>query len=171
MNKEVRRFRPALAMLALAITQALALPPARAQVTPTPHGPGVDHAPNGVPVVNIHAPSAAGVSHNTYQHFNVDRQGLVLNNSGHVLATQQGGYIAGNPNITGNGARIILNEVTSTSRSQLSGFTEVAGRRAEVIIANPNGITCNGCGFINTSRGTLTTGTPVFGASGNLDAL
>ena len=171
MNKEVRRFRPALAMLALAITQALALPPARAQVTPTPHGPGVDHAPNGVPVVNIHAPSAAGVSHNTYQHFNVDRQGLVLNNSGHVVATQQGGYIAGNPNITGNGARIILNEVTSTSRSQLSGFTEVAGRRAEVIIANPNGITCNGCGFINTSRGTLTTGTPVFGASGNLDAL
>lgn len=166
MNKEVSRLRPALAVLALAIAQALA--PATAQVTP--HGSPLDHAQNGVPVVNIHAPSAAGVSHNTYQHFNVDRQGLVLNNSGQVVATQQGGYIAGNPNITGNGARIILNEVTSTSRSQLNGFTEVAGRRAEVIIANPNGITCNGCGFINTSRGTLTTGTPVFGASGNLDA-
>lgn len=167
MNKEVSRLRPALAVLALAIAQALA--PAMAQVTP--HGSPLDHAQNGVPVVNIQAPSNAGVSHNTYQHFNVDRQGLVLNNSGQVVATQQGGYIAGNPNITGNGARIILNEVTSTSRSQLNGFTEVAGRRAEVIIANPNGITCNGCGFINTSRGTLTTGTPVFGASGNLDAL
>ncbi|WP_250626602.1 hemagglutinin repeat-containing protein [Pinirhizobacter soli] len=166
MNKEVSRLRPALAVLALAIAQALA--PATAQVTP--HGSPLDHAPNGVPLVNIQRPSDAGVSHNTYQHFNVDRQGLVLNNSGQVVATQQGGYIAGNPNITGNGARIILNEVTSTSRSQLNGFTEVAGRRAEVIIANPNGITCNGCGFINTSRGTLTTGTPVFGASGNLDA-
>src|SRR5690606_9315542 len=35
---------------------------------------------------------------------------------------------------------------------------EVAGRGAEVIIANPSGITCDGCGFINTSRGVLTTG-------------
>ncbi|HEY4146284.1 hemagglutinin repeat-containing protein [Pinirhizobacter sp.] len=168
MNKDVRRFRPTLAVLALAIAQALA--PAYAQVTPTPHGPGVDHAPNGAPVVNIKAPSGAGVSHNTYEHFNVDRQGLILNNAGKVSLTQQAGYIAGNPNITGNGARVILNEVTSTSRSHLNGFTEVAGHKAEVVIANPNGITCNGCGFINTSRGTLTTGTPVFGATGNLDA-
>ncbi|MHB1117843.1 hemagglutinin repeat-containing protein [Sideroxydans sp.] len=65
---------------------------------------------------------------------------------------------------------MILNEVTSTNRSQLNGYTEVAGQRAEVIIANPNGITCNGCGFINTSRGVLTTGTPVMGAGGSLDA-
>ncbi|MHB1116272.1 hemagglutinin repeat-containing protein [Sideroxydans sp.] len=64
----------------------------------------------------------------------------------------------------------MLNEVTSTNRSQLNGYTEVAGQRAEVIIANPNGITCNGCGFINTSRGVLTTGTPVMGVGGSLDA-
>ncbi|NDL37185.1 adhesin, partial [Photorhabdus laumondii subsp. laumondii] len=30
--------------------------------------------------------------------------------------------------------------------------------KAEVIIANPAGITCNGCGFINSHRTTLTTG-------------
>jgi filamentous hemagglutinin len=170
MNRDSRFNRPALAVLALAIGHALALAPAHAQVTPTPHGPGVEHAPNGAPVVNIVAPSAAGVSHNTYQHFNVDRQGVILNNAGGISLTQQAGYIVGNPNITGNGARVILNEVTSTSRSQLHGFTEVAGRAAEVIIANPNGITCNGCGFINTTRGTLTTGTPVFGGTGSLEA-
>ena len=40
-------------------------------------------------------------------------------------------------------------------------YTEVAGRSAAVIVANPHGITCDGCGFINTPRVTLSTGTPV----------
>ncbi|HHQ41407.1 MAG TPA: hypothetical protein ENK20_03845, partial [Chromatiales bacterium] len=35
------------------------------------------------------------------------------------------------------------------------------GDRAQVVVANPAGITCDGCGFINASRATLTTGTPV----------
>ncbi|MGX9080349.1 two-partner secretion domain-containing protein, partial [Klebsiella pneumoniae] len=43
-------------------------------------------------------------------------------------------------------------------------------RPEAVIVANPNGITCDGCGFINTTRGTLTTGTPVFGNDGSLSA-
>src|SRR6185436_14105369 len=54
--------------------------------------------------------------------------------------------------------------------SLLRGYTEVAGNRADVVVANPNGITCNGCGFINTSRGTLTTGLPQFDGNGNLSA-
>ncbi|CUH97800.1 hypothetical protein P22_3946 [Propionispora sp. 2/2-37] len=46
----------------------------------------------------------------------------------------------------------------------------MAGSRAEVIIANPNGIVGDGFGFINTSRAVLTTGIPVFGGNGSLEA-
>ncbi|SDG96623.1 hemagglutinin repeat-containing protein [Dyella sp. 333MFSha] len=135
------------------------------------HRPTVDTAANGTPVVNIVAPTQGGVSHNQYEHFNVDPKGLILNNGAAVSQTQQAGYIVGNANLaTGQSARIIVNEVTSQNASSLRGFTEVAGNRAEVIIANPNGISCDGCGFINTSRGTLVTGTPVFGGDGSLAA-
>jgi len=132
--------------------------------------PTVETAQNGVPLVQIVAPNGAGVSHNVYQGYSVDARGVVLNNSPVIVATRQAGYIAGNPNLAGGSARIILNEVTGTSPSDLRGYTEVAGARADVVVANPNGITCNGCGFINTGRGILTTGTPVFGGSGSLDA-
>ncbi|EPR5022912.1 DUF637 domain-containing protein, partial [Pseudomonas aeruginosa] len=47
------------------------------------------------------------------------------------------------------------------NRSTLAGYTEVAGQSARVIVANPHGITCQGCGFINTPRATLTTGKPI----------
>lgn len=131
--------------------------------------PLVDVTANGLPLVQIAPPSAAGVSHNQYTQFNVGPEGIILNNGQTTSLTQQAGYVGANPNLVNGSARIILNEVTSTSRSQLNGYTEVAGQQAEVIIANPNGITCNGCGFINTSRGVLTTGAPVFGAGGSLD--
>ncbi len=134
------------------------------------HSPGVGTAQNGVPVVHITAPSAAGVSHNQYTQLNVDPKGVVFNNSGAVVQTQLAGWIDGNPNLGGGSARIILNEVVSTNPSSLRGYMEVAGSRAELVIANPNGITCNGCGFINTSRGVLVTGTPIFGGNGSLDA-
>ncbi|EGT5746599.1 Contact-dependent inhibition of growth factor CdiA, partial [Cronobacter dublinensis subsp. dublinensis] len=39
------------------------------------------------------------------------------------------------------------------------------------MVANPYGITCNGCGFINTPNVTLTTGKPTFDAAGNLATL
>lgn len=133
--------------------------------------PVIDTTANGLALVQITSPSAAGVSHNQYTQFNIDPAGLILNNSQSTVLTQQAGYVSTNQNLANGAARIILNEVTSTSRSQLNGYIEVAGRQAEVIVANPNGISCNGCGFINTSRGMLTTGTPVIGASGNLDAL
>ena len=65
-------------------------------------------------------------------------------------------------------ARVILNEVTSTQPSKLKGYTEAAGKAADVIIANPNGISVNGAGFINVPRVTLTTGVPDIDAQGNL---
>ncbi|MGL5632792.1 MAG: filamentous hemagglutinin N-terminal domain-containing protein, partial [Azovibrio sp.] len=124
--------------------------------------PQVGQAANGVPVVNIQTPSAAGVSRNTYQQFDVNRQGVILNNAQKNVATQTSGWVQGNPNLNKGSARIILNEVNSTAPSQLRGYMEVAGSKAQLVIANPSGITCDGCGFINTHRATLTTGTPVF---------
>ncbi|WP_225816427.1 two-partner secretion domain-containing protein, partial [Photorhabdus antumapuensis] len=47
----------------------------------------------------------------------------------------------------------------------------VAGQKAAVFIANPNGITCHGCGFINTPAVTLSTGKLVFDKAGALAAL
>ncbi|MDT3487913.1 hemagglutinin repeat-containing protein [Stenotrophomonas maltophilia] len=130
-----------------------------------------DQAANGVPVIQINRPNAGGVSHNRFQDYNVGREGQILNNSASTVQTQLGGYIQGNGNLQpGQSARLILNEVTSTNASRLQGHIEVAGRSAAVIVANPNGITCDGCGFINTTRGTLTTGTPVFGNDGSLSA-
>ncbi|MDQ7985135.1 hemagglutinin repeat-containing protein [Pseudomonas sp. G34] len=119
--------------------------------------PNVMESANGTPQVNIAAPSAAGVSRNNYSQFDVDGRGAILNNSPTNSQTQLGGWIEGNPNLSGS-ARVILNEVNSSNPSQLRGYVEVAGRRAEVVIANPAGITCDGCGFINADRSTLTTG-------------
>ncbi|WP_211467973.1 two-partner secretion domain-containing protein [Collimonas silvisoli] len=136
------------------------------------HRPTVSQTASGIPLVNIVAPNSSGLSHNQYNQFSVGGStGAVLNNSPTSVQTQQAGWVPGNANLTpGNAARIILNEVTGTSRSQLNGYIEVAGQRAEVIIANPNGLSVNGLGFINTSRGVLTTGTPVFGGDGSLNA-
>ncbi|MFS8372606.1 filamentous hemagglutinin N-terminal domain-containing protein [Xanthomonas campestris pv. armoraciae] len=147
--------------------------PAWAQVAPTPNPggqqPGQQVAANGVPVVDIVAPNARGISHNRYSNFNVGPNGLILNNSAQISKTELGGYVAGNNNLQRSGAAsLILNEVTSAS-SRLQGYTEIAGAKAQLVIANPNGISCDGCGFLNTSRVTLTTGAPNLGSDGALN--
>ncbi len=125
-------------------------------------GTTLGQAGNGVPIVNIATPNGSGLSHNQFQDYNVGSQGLILNNApNRTQPTELGGIILGNPNLKGGAASVILNEVTGNSPSQLRGYTEVAGQSAHVIVANPYGITCNGCGFINTPRVTLTTGKPV----------
>ncbi|WP_424085060.1 filamentous hemagglutinin N-terminal domain-containing protein, partial [Pseudomonas sp.] len=125
-------------------------------------GTTLGQAGNGVPIVNIAAPNGSGLSHNQFKDYNVGQQGVILNNAtSRTQSTQLGGIILGNSNLKGNAANVILNEVNGGSPSQLRGYTEVAGQSAHVIVANPYGITCNGCGFINTPQATLTTGKAV----------
>ena len=166
------RCKRAVAML-LCCTVTWTSLPLYAQVVPVanPGGqqPGQQVAANGVPVVDIVAPNARGVSHNRYARFDVGANGLILNNSGNISKTELGGYVAGNDNLKHSGAAtLILNEVTS-SASRLQGYTEIAGARAQLVIANPNGISCDGCGFLNASRVTLATGTPQLGGDGALN--
>ena len=66
----------------------------------------------------------------------------------------------GNPNLVGPTANTILNEVTGTGATSMNGALEVAGNKAHVIIANPNGISVNNGTFINANSATLTTGNP-----------
>ncbi|GAB2915230.1 hemagglutinin repeat-containing protein [Paraburkholderia jirisanensis] len=133
------------------------------------HAPNVIQTPNGLDQVNINRPSGAGVSDNTYNQFDVQQKGAILNNSPVIVQTQQAGMINGNPNFAaGQSAKIIVNQVNSPTASQLNGYLEVAGKRAEVILANPSGISVNGGGFINTSRAILATGAPNYAADGSI---
>jgi filamentous hemagglutinin len=122
-------------------------------------------AGGGVPVVNITAPNAAGISLNQYQQFNIDPVGLILNNSLMSGTSLTGGNVQANPNLNGRTASVIVNQVTSTGNayaSLLNGPLEVFGAPAAVVIANPNGITTRGTGFTNTIGVTLSTGAPQF---------
>ena len=124
-------------------------------------GPKTEEARNGMTVVNINTPNDKGLSHNQYDAFNVDTKGLILNNANRPVNTELAGYIMGNPNLVGPTANTILNEVTGTGATSMNGALEVAGNKAHVIIANPNGISVNNGTFINANSATLTTGNPI----------
>nr|WP_280139067.1 filamentous hemagglutinin N-terminal domain-containing protein [Pseudovibrio sp. POLY-S9] len=83
--------------------------------------------------VDVAPTDSSGYSHNTYSDFSVPAVGAELDN-------------------TGAGARTIINEVTSQKRSLIEGHIEVLGVQADVILANPNGVTVNGGGFVNAGR-------------------
>ncbi len=139
--------------------------PVHAQIVAAPHvqgiaAPTVLQTASGLPLVDIVTPSAAGVSRNQFQQFDIHAQGAILNNGRTASLTQTGGWVAANPWLATGAAKVILNEIRSSNPSALNGTLEIAGSKAELIIANPAGITCNGCGFINASRLQLATGTP-----------
>lgn len=98
----------------------------------------VSTAANGHQTVGI-APTVGGVSNNTYRSFNVSTAGADLNNAG-------------------INARTIVNQVTSTNPSLIQGAVNVLGPRANVILANPNGITVDGGSFTNAGHVVLSTG-------------
>ncbi|WP_250151004.1 DUF637 domain-containing protein [Photorhabdus akhurstii] len=171
MNKRNNSVARVTSYLLIYLTAIQPLHPAiAAGITPDNNHTQVQNQGN-IPVVNIATPNNAGISHNTYKEFNVATQGAVLNNATQAAKSQLAGQLNANPNLHGKAAELIINEVTGNGRSNLQGQLEIFGNKANVMIANPNGITCDGCGFINTSSATLTTGKPQFDKQGALEAL
>ncbi|CAG9241132.1 tRNA nuclease CdiA-2 [Burkholderia diffusa] len=170
----VMRF--ALRHTALAVLLVAGVVPtwAMAQIVPGgANAPSVIQTPNGLPQVNINRPVGGGaVSMNTYNQFDVSRAGAILNNSPVIVNTTQAGVIGGNPNfLPGQSARLIVNQVNSNNPSLIQGYVEIAGAKANLILANPSGLILDGGGFLNTSRATLTTGTPLIDANGNVTGI
>ncbi|MDR2008820.1 MAG: filamentous hemagglutinin N-terminal domain-containing protein, partial [Alphaproteobacteria bacterium] len=126
----------------------------------------LQNAANGIPIININKVDGNGHSINEYDVFDVGSGGIIFNNSSDLSNTQLAGWIVGNTNLKSNqNATLILNTVKS-KRSELGGYMEVAGNKADIIILNSNGIVCDGCGFINTNRAVLSTGEGQF-SNGN----
>jgi len=123
----------------------------------------IDQSLNQIPVVNIAPVNSSGLSHNKFSDYNVNNSGLILNNaSGNpngIVLTKIGGIINDNPNLKNSGsASIILNEVTSNNISKINGYSEIAGQKADLILANPNGFVMNQAGFINVGKLTAVVG-------------
>ncbi len=159
-------------LLAVALP-ALSAPAAHAQISTggsdNPHVPGISFKNKSI-IVEIVKPNEAGVSHNQFINYNVGSNGLILNNGSTASDTQLAGRIDGNARLGGQSAKVILNEVIGGERTKLLGPTEIAGQSAQLIVANPNGITADGASFINASQVKLVAGTPVFDANGNAGA-
>ncbi|MFP4462785.1 MAG: filamentous hemagglutinin N-terminal domain-containing protein, partial [Guyparkeria sp.] len=161
---ELPSIRPLVALIAC----LLAAPPlAASDIRSHPDAPGdkqpvIRESANGTPVIDIGTPGKDGVSHNVYRKLDVDGNGAVFNNGRQGSTTALAGQIGANPSLAGGTAELILNEVRSASPSELAGYLEIGGDPADLVVANPAGITCNGCGFINAERAMLTTGRPTF---------
>ena len=174
-QKTLKRYIKAWILMGLLTVETLAVSAADVSIIPDRQVPAaqqplVQQTASGIPLVQITTPTAGGVSRNAYEQFNVPQKGAILNNSYTVSPTKLAGYVQGNPNMVRGTAKIIVNEVTSSRPTQMNGFLEVAGTKASVVVANPNGITVNGGGFINTSQAMLTTGRPMYDA-GRLSGL
>ncbi|WP_253382080.1 two-partner secretion domain-containing protein [unidentified bacterial endosymbiont] len=133
---------------------------AEAAITPDSkqsNGATMGQAANGVPMVNIADPNKKGVSHNKFTQFDVDKQGMIFNNSKTDGVTQIGGYAVKNAQLQSE-ASAIISEVTGAKASYINGTMEVFGKKADVIIANENGISVNGASTLNANSLTLSTG-------------
>ena len=126
----------------------------------------------GIEQLDIATPNANGTSYNSLRELQVSEQGLIINNNPHVVAdTEIAGLIVRNRNLdNGIAANLIITEVTGKNRTNINGYVEIAGKRADLVMANRNGITVNGGGFLNADRVTLTTGN-LYMENGNLIAI
>ena len=144
--------------------------------------------------VKIATPTA-GISHNTFTTFNIGiNSAVVLNNATAESSVSSwtsdpraqlpnetnaqyktfletaAAKIGANSSLSSGSATTIINEVLSLggSASSLAGTLEIAGQKANLIIANPYGITVNGANFLNAGDVTLATGSILNKTAGNV---
>ena len=133
-----------------------------AEVVPDPASIGTraTKTASGVDQLDIATPNKNGTSYNSLKELQVSEQGLILNNNKDIVVnTKTAGYVARNRNLDNSAAaNLIITEVTGKNRTNINGTVEVAGKRADLVMANRNGIYVNGGNFLNTDRVTLTTG-------------
>ena len=98
----------------------------------------VSMAPSGKTLIQP-APAAGGVSHNVFSRFDVSPAGAAFQNQA-------------------VGARSIVAEVRASQPSVIEGPVSVDGPRANLILANPNGLVINGGSFINFGSVALVAG-------------
>lgn len=98
----------------------------------------VSMAPSGKTLIQL-APAAGGVSHNVFSRFDVSPAGAAFQNQA-------------------VGARSIVAEVRASQPSVIEGPVSVDGPRANLILANPNGLVINGGSFINFGSVALVAG-------------
>ena len=134
----------------------------RASVSQTPNAPATQ--------IDIASPNDKGISINEYSKLNTPKEGTVFNNSQGGAISKTAGYIPPNPRLNRGEAKLIINQVNSPLPSNLQGNIEIAGRKADLIIANPSGINVNGATIINSSSTTLSTATPTY-ENGHLKSL
>ncbi|MFD1806853.1 YopT-type cysteine protease domain-containing protein [Pasteurella oralis] len=111
---------------------------------------------NKVIVIDIAKPNDKGISDNRFEKFNISNGG-VFNNSKSEKKSQLVGYVPGNKNLADAQAKVILNQVKGSDISKIEGALEILGQKADLVIANPNGITLNGVQTINADRFVATT--------------
>ena len=133
--------------------------------------PAIIKAPNEATVVNITTPNNKGISFNEYKQFNTTNSGTVLNNSANGVNTQIAGFVNANPFLNGGSASLIINQVNSNSPSLLKGNLEIAGARADLLIANPSGISINGLNVINANSSSFAASKVILNNDGSLKEL
>ena len=116
-------------------------------------------------VINIQPSNIERVSLNSYVKFDVPEEGLILNISGAAVNTVLAGLIEGNKNIGDRFAKVIVNQVTGDYKSNFKGALEVAGNKADVVIANRNGLFLDGAKFINAGTVSLWAGDCTYAGS------
>ena len=80
-------------------------------------------------IINIDAPLKNDISFNSFENLSSNEHGLIFNND-----------INSNSNLSDKAAKLILAEVTGTEESKIQGVLGIKGQAANLIIANPNGI-------------------------------